>query len=61
MILIARKRASLSAAAAGVEGVTTLRRAKQRLDNRPHTRPSMLKLTCHTSAIHCAAAANACV
>ena len=46
MILIARKRASLSAAAAGLEGVTTLRTAKQRLESRPHTRPTMLKLTC---------------
>jgi hypothetical protein len=53
MTLIARKRESLSAAAAaapppppGLEGVTTLRTAKQKLDSRPHTSPSMLKLAC---------------
>lgn len=46
IILIARKSASPSAAAAGLEGVATLRTAKQRFERRPQTRPRMLKLTC---------------
>ena len=45
--MIARKRASLSAAEAALAGVMTLRTAKQRFDSRPHTRPTVLKLTCH--------------